>query len=160
MANIKYNDCITDTNILGLRTADHMRFDYLNETTSEILCTKDIRDSEGKEKTIEHTFEIFSSVVLESNPNLKLRASSASFIIPWSFYNWEVQTAFKMLERGNEVELLWIPDRVPDLKLEGVTKKIFMDVLKLIIFKDDTQFHYILGTHICTTENRLVNISH
>ena len=161
MANIRYNDCITDTNILGLRTADHLRFDYLNESTTEILCTKAVRDSQGVEKTREHTFEIFSSVIVESNPNLKLKAVSASFTMPWSFYNWEVQTAFKMLERGNEVELLWLPDRTPfAFKLEGDAKKIFMDVLKLIIFKNDTQFHYVLGTHVCTEENRLINFGH
>lgn len=162
MANIKYNDRIIDTDILGLRTADHVQFTYLNPSTTEVLCSKAVRDDAGKEKTIDHKFEMFSSASVESNPNLEINVKSASFAIPWSFYNWEVQTAFRMLERGNEIELLWLPDRVPNmnLDLEGVTKKIFIDVLKLIIFKNETQYHYVLGTHVCTDENRLVNLAH
>ena len=134
---------------LALKSADNILFEYKDEQTSVITCTKKTKETE-----LEYQFEIFSSAERDDQPGVSLDIESAQFFVPWSFYNWELQTAFKRLEYMSEVELIWLPDRVIDEEL--ASRGIFIDVLKLIIFSEDYQYHHILTTHVCTEKNRLM----
>lgn len=135
--------------ILALRNADHIQFTYMEPNVTEITCYKEQENNPAN--FTKDSFFVASSVITSANKPQKVK--KASYLAEHTSYDWEIQTVLGTLQITDEIELIWMPNAllVPETK-----PRVYGDILKVIVFRDEFQFHYRVGQYIGTDFLRMI----
>lgn len=130
------------SDIIALKQADHVIINtsYMHGrgNAATLTCVKQVDKDEFKEweiKTASHMQFLHDSLI-EAN-------CYCQYLVYNSFINWTWQTAVGMLMPEDVLEIVWMPDAESSFPL--VEAGFHCDVVKLIVFRKNSRFHYIVG---------------
>ncbi len=138
--------------VLALKQADHILIASPilpnRQNTAKITCTK----QKGSEY---HNWDItVASTVVFLHDDLQESNLQCQYFVYNSFVNWHWQTCVGALVPTDEIELLWIPDA--ETTPELLIKNFHVDLLKMVVYRQNFRFHYLLGVMAGTTPHRMV----
>lgn len=150
----------TPQKILALRLADHIEVTLKNLSKSTVTCytivNKELPPENNNLK--KYVFTVPSTVELvkynEFFPERIMdQTFTATALLTWSRYNWELQTAFGLIEEGDELEFVWLVDAGDTPSLPN----IFTDALKLILYRAEFRLHFRITTVVARNKrNRMI----
>jgi len=143
---------VTENMLLALRNADSIEFKYKNRTTSITTCYKQ-RFKNNTKDYIQYKFLTNSSVELTTGETTEIK--SAKFTAQYSNYDWEIQTIVGLIQKKDELELIWQPDC---LYVPMFPTKIYADVLSLVVYRNNLRYYFKLGVYIGTDTFRMINL--
>lgn len=144
---------LTQNDIIALKQADHvvlsMVYIHGRQNIARITCAKQVSPDEFK------TWEIHvASAIMFLDDSFIVMNAECQYTITNSCLDWVWQSAVGQLVRGDELEILWNPD--DHSTFESVQSGWHGDTIKLIIFRGNYRFHYIIGTKTVSTEKRFM----
>jgi hypothetical protein len=141
--------------ILALKNADHIMiaspFLWKRENLAKITCAKQV----GADF---HNWEVSAvSTVVFLHDDLQESNLQCQYFIYNSYMNWHWQTCVGSLVPTDEIELLWLPDVETTPELLG--KNVHVDLLKMVVYRQNFRFHYLLGVVAGTTNRMITGLS-
>ena len=151
---------LTLQKLSALRAADHIEVVLKNPSKSTVTCysivdkTLPVENKNLKKST----FVVPSMVRLVKHGEFFPQRSmdetiQASVLLEWSRYNWEIQTAFGLLQEGDEVDFIWLMDDGANTSFSN----IFTDALNLVLYRAETRLHFRLTTVVARKRNRMIS---
>lgn len=132
---------LSRNDVCALKQADHILINSAilpNKQNSAIItCSKQKGD-----KFLNWEVTVASNVLF-LHDDLQESNLQCRYFLQNSFLTWHWQTCVGTLVPGDEIELLWLPDAETNLDLFAVG--FHADVLKIIIYRQNFRFHYILN---------------
>lgn len=146
---------LSKNDILALKQADHVVISGLllpdRQNNAQIICAKQkVNEILSWEVTVASSCVFLHDDLTETN--LKCH-----YIIFNSFVNWHWQTCVGSIMPGDEVELLWMPDA--ETTLELLKKNIHVDLLKMIIYRQNFRYHYLIGLSAGSSDRLLTGLT-
>lgn len=144
---------LTQNDIIALKQADHivlsMVYIHGRQNIARITCAKQVMPDEFK------TWEIHvASAIMFLDDSCIVSNAECQYTIANSCLNWIWQSAVGQLVKGDEIELLWNPDEISTF--ESVNAGWHGDTIKLVIFRGQYRFHFIIGTKVVSTDKRFM----
>jgi hypothetical protein len=144
---------LTQNDIIALKQADHVIISLVyihgKQNVARILCAKQIAPEEFK------TWEIYAaSAIMFLDDSLIVSNAECQITIANSCVDWVWQSIVGQLFFGDELEVLWNPDEYSSY--ESVQAGWHGDSVKLIIYRNQFRFHFLIGTKVTTDENRCI----
>ena len=144
---------LTQNDIIALKQADHIVISLIyihgKQNIARILCAKQTTPDDFK------TWEIYvASAIMFLDDSLIVTNAECQLTIANSCVDWVWQSIVGQLFFGDEIEVLWNPDEYSSY--ESVQAGWHGDSVKLIIYRKQFRFHYLIGTKLATTENRFI----
>ena len=148
---------ITRDHLVALRNADSVEFEYLNHTHTRVTCFKDISQERDESDIISWDFK--ASSVLWTATDTELEEGTpvqAKYIARHTGFDWEYQTIIGALELNDDLEFIWFQDSHTTDQSEAVG--IYVDSLKLIIYRGEYRFHFLLGIYAGNKDVRMIKV--
>lgn len=144
---------LTQNDIIALKQADHVVISLIyihgKQNVARILCAKQLTSEEFK------TWEIYAaSAIMFLDDSLIVSNAECQITIANSCVDWVWQSMVGQLFYGDEIEVLWNPDEYSSH--ESVQAGWHGDSVKLIVYRNQHRFHFLIGTKIATDENRCI----
>lgn len=144
---------LTQKDIIALKQADHVVISLIyihgKQNVARILCAKQTAPDDFK------TWEIYvASAILFLDDSLIVSNAECQITIANSCVDWIWQSIVGQLFFGDELELVWYPDE--QSSYESIQSGWHSDSIKIIVYRNQFRFHFLLGTKIATNENRCI----
>jgi hypothetical protein len=144
---------LSQNDIIAMKQADHvilsMVYIHGKQNIARILCAKQINPEDFK------TWEIYiASGIMFLDDSLIVSNAECQITLANTCIDWIWQSIIGQLMAGDELEILWNPDE--QSTFESITAGYHSDSIKLIVYRNQLRFHFLLGTKIVSTQQRFI----
>ena len=148
---------VSRVHLLALRNADHIEFKYVDSDTTLITCFKDISQTKDESDIISWSFKSVSIVWNSAGEQLKSNSAvEAKYVANFTSFDWEIQTIIGALELGDDLEFIWFQDS--HTSFPASKANIHIDSLKMIIYRNNFRFHFLIGIFAGNDEVRMIKV--
>ena len=144
--------------IVALRNADHVEFEYIGDGKTRVTCFTNVSSKKTASDIIKWTFDSTSMIWTEAGKELDPRKTvEAKYTARYTCYDWEFQTIVGFFELNDDLEFIWFQDGLSSVQSSDMD--IHVDVLKLIIYRDEFRYHFIIGTFAGNNDVRMIKVN-